>query len=230
MKFSNLVIRVTGMFLCVGFVLAAQAAPSTSTNAANKAAVVGATSQEFAFAGFVCDELVPPIFCEDTNELGLMSDTVKAPTNGDYAFHVSMECFVGSYDIDSSAPYGFGLDYRRAYVEVWVVVDGVVVNGDEDGKVIFCGQEVLQLYANEGRDDLNVELQRFGGTYAFNWFKLNLTQGTHLVEVKAKLAARVLDLDLIPDEGTVAVVGKRSLIIEPIKVKIDETIDQAVLP
>jgi len=215
MRVKNSLITALAVLLVSGASLALAA------GGANKTAVVGASTTVLEFVGgSVCGGP----FCEDSTVYTILDEMVKTPTNGDLAFYVTMECFVGSYDLDSGIPYGFGIDYRRAFVQVWVEVDGTPLYGN-NGKVIFCGDEVFQLYGYDGPfPEYSLGLRLFGGTHGFNWAALNVSKGWHDVAVKARLGAKVLDLDLFPDEGTVAVIGKRSLIIEPIHVDINETI------
>ena len=222
MSFNRFFPRAAVALLAMGIALTTQADP------ANKDAVAAATSIEIAFVGPSCTN---SFLCTDNEEHVLLSDHIHAKNNGDYMIGVTMECFTGSYDLDSNVPWGFGIDYRRAFVQVWIEIDGAPVY-DNAGKVIFCGDETFQLYVDPSAVvvdsvffNLDFQLNRFGGAHAFNWPVLNLPHGEHLIEVVGRLQARVLGLDDIPDEGTIAGIGKRSLFIQPIHVANGETLD-----
>lgn len=213
MKIKSFFLPLISACLMLGIMTTAQADP------ANKDAVAAATNMIIESVGFSCIEPGFPFLCtEESDDVVLLEDFIHAKNNGDYVMQVSMECFTGSYDVDSHEPYGFGIDYRRAFVQVWIEIDGVPVY-DNAGKVIMCGDETFQLYiadSFETEPDLDVQLNRFGGAHAFNWPVLNLPHGHHLVQVMGRLQARVLGIDDIPDEGTMAGIGKRSLFINNI--------------
>ncbi len=206
------------------------------TPAANKTAVVGSKAYVKEWNGW-CGASFPSL-CGDSNTLPLLQDVVKVPDKGDLAIYVSMECFVGHFDLDVDYyPFGIGIDGRRAWVEVWVKfyeADGITelkhANGDpiKEHKIRFCGEDVFQLYGNgwyNGFDlDLDISLGQFGGAHAFNWAVLNLPSGEVVVRLYGRLFARAINWDYIPDEFTWVVVGKRSMIIEPIHTTVDETL------
>ena len=151
----------------------------------------------------------------------LLSETVKTPNNGDLVAYFTTECFIGSYDIDSDFVWGFVLDGRRAAVKVWVEVDGE----RRSPRINICSHGIFQLDVPAVPNQVfAVELEKFGGAYAFNFPILGLSNGTHHIAIKAKLEANVLNLDGIPDEGIIAVIGARSLIVDPIKVRVGETL------
>ncbi|MGH9998962.1 MAG: hypothetical protein ACRD90_03760, partial [Nitrosopumilaceae archaeon] len=60
---------------------------------------------------------------------------------------------------------------------------------------------------------------RTKSTHGFNWVALNVGSGVHTVEVKAMLTSAV-----IGDGDASVMVGKRTLIVEPVKLANDVTI------
>ena len=144
------------------------------------------------------------------------------------------ECEVVTYTADLGQ--GEELEPARAKaIEMGIPEDQIFIDdvpvGDNRGRVNFCGHESFQLYYDpafqaEGPDfaTLEFEMARFGGAHAFNWPVLNLAHGEHEVDVRVRGIVQVLALDDIADEGAMAGFGKRSLIIEPVHLKVDETL------
>lgn len=140
-----------------------------------------------------------------------------------------------------------------ARVEVWVTVDGEVlpvssddtgpapsdISLDDDvppaagpGKVVFC-HRTQGLEADldfESEEEINFTSELFIRTYqgtrsanAFNWVDLNLGSGEHVIEVHAQ----ILDDEDTTTGGAAdqkAVVGKRTLVVQPVKLANDATI------
>ena len=156
-------------------------------------------------------------------DVTLLSETVKTSGNSSLLIQFTAECFIASFDLDSHIPYdGYLLDERLAAVKVWVEIDGKPL---PVGTVNFCSQGVFQFeLAQPASVVLASDLEAFGGAYGFNFPALNVSNGTHLVEVKARLIANIVGWDDIPDEGLAAIIGSRTLVVDPIKVRKSETL------
>jgi hypothetical protein len=156
-------------------------------------------------------------------DVTLLTETVKTGGSSSLLIQFTAECFIASYDFDSHIPFdGYVLDERLASVRVWIEIDGKPL---PVGAVNFCSRGVFQFeFAQPASLVLASDLEAFGGAYGFNFPALNLSNGTHLVEVKARLLANIVGWDDIPDEGLAAIIGSRTLIVDPIKVRKGETL------
>jgi hypothetical protein len=155
-------------------------------------------------------------------DVTLLSETVKTSGSSSLLIQFTAECFIASFDLDSHIPYdGYLLDERLAAVRVWVEIDGKPL---PVGAVNFCIQGVFQFeLAQPPNLVLASDLEAFGGAYGFNFPALNVSSGTHLVEVKARLIANIVGWDDVPNDGLAAIIGSRTLIVDPIKVRKSET-------
>jgi hypothetical protein len=118
-----------------------------------------------------------------------------------------------------------GNDESRAAgtIETWVEVDGKrvpVAEGDEDGEVTLCHRAYER--KNSMFDDEDATIETFLDTKAshgFNWLALNVGNGIKLIEVKARLTEEAT----VDNATAKAIIGNRTLIIEPTKAAHDET-------
>lgn len=135
-------------------------------------------------------------------------------------------------------------DFIMAQVQMWVEVDGkpVPVASGDDGRVLFCKTErsssTIQEALNLGTELRTVETQFMASKSAnsFNWLAPNVGNGTHTVEVKARVRqastgsfSKNTDSITHFQTGTTGgtqttpnapivsgVIGKRTLIVEPV--------------
>lgn len=145
----------------------------------------------------------------------LLTSTVKTSSPTDLLFQVTAECAIWT-DVTT---VGNDDQTAGAQVLVWIEVDGVPVGvvGGDDGKVVFCDrvhQSVTSLFDDEDATTRTYQAARSAN--AFNWMRLNLGNGEHLVEVKAELSASAT-----ANAAAKAAVGKRTLVIEPTKLAND---------
>ena len=135
-------------------------------------------------------------------------------------------------------------DFLMATVEMWVEIDGVAVpvaSGD-NGRVLFCKLErstsMIQSALNLSTELRTTESQ-FHATRtsnSFNWLAKNVGQGTHTVNVKALIkefsfGSSTHDTNSVTNflgtttggtatvpnaPGVQGVIGKRTLIVEPV--------------
>lgn len=89
--------------------------------------------------------------------------------------------------------------------------------GDESDKVTFCDQvhqrSVTDNESDKDGTDGSTDYLRTKSSAAFNWVRLNAGSGDHTLVVKADL---ILD-QATADSSAQAVVGNRTLVIEPTK-------------
>lgn len=152
----------------------------------------------------------------------LLSASLKTSKPTDLIHQVTLECTLQTDvktvgDADSTA---------FAQLKVWVEVDGipVAVAGTDtlaNAEVIFCDRE-FRLKTSDFQPIVTPTIEAFLKTrsaHGFNWIDLNLGSGTHTIDVKAVLTA------LVAGNGKAqALVGKRTLVVEPTKLANDVTI------
>ncbi len=158
-----------------------------------------------------------------SNVVTLLAERVKTSKPTDLILGVTAECSITT-DVTT-----VGTDDQTAVgdVKVWVEIDGrpvPVSQADTDaGRVVFCNR-TYQRETSLGSDDEEDSIRTFMETReanGFNWMALNVGSATHLIEVKAQLTtAETAKADAI------AVVGNRTLIVEPVKSANDETVTE----
>lgn len=151
----------------------------------------------------------------------LLSERVKTAKPTDLILGVTTECSI------TTELTTVGNDFSEAMgqVKIWVEIDGkpVPVAADdttEPGRVVFCKdlyQRQTTLFDDE--DATIRTLQDTRNANGFNWMAQNVGAATHLIEVKASLTTNASD-----NAQALAAVGKRTLIVEPVKAANDEEI------
>ena len=156
----------------------------------------------------------PLVAGSSSQDVTLLSWTLKTSSPTDLSISVHAECGLWT-DVQV---IGGGNSSSNASVKVWVEVDGTPVSVSEqsgdDGKIVFCNRE-LRLDAAVPFLDL---FQRSRSANAFQWMDLNVGAGFHTVEVKARLDSNVTGIGMAQ-----AGVGRRTLIVEPVKLANDAT-------
>ena len=179
------------------------------------------------------------VVAPDLNEV-LMSATMKTSKPTDLMFQVTLECTIltalKTSNEDNSAT-------ASGTVLVWIEVDDQVVSlqsvseppqnptppGNDSDKVTFCDREYQRTVTDDEDNtppdgiDIEDDYIRTKSSHAFNWVKMNLGSGIHKIEVVADLTTAV-DGDNARAE---AIVGNRSLIVEPTKMANDAVIEEA---
>lgn len=181
--------------------------PANATHEpANKVSAAGATT-----------EVVSP-----DEEVVLLSETVKTSKPTDLILGVTAECAI------TTEVTTVGNDNQQAEgtVKIWVEIDGVPVKvAEEDttepGKVVFCNR----LYQRETSlfEDEDATIRTFMETRAangFNWMALNVGSATHTIVVKARLTVT----EPTAKTSALAAIGKRTLIVEPVKASNHEAV------
>ena len=166
-------------------------------------------------------------------EKALMSATFKTSKPTDLLIGVSLECSILTNVVINGGP-DVPVETSRAEgaVRVWAELDGKIVpitdvssapqdpaasgNGDDSDKVTFCDR-VHERTVTDKEDpadgvDGSEDYQQTKAANAFNWVRLNAGSGMHTLVVKADLTASGTG-----SSTAEAVVGNRTLVIEPTK-------------
>lgn len=180
-------------------------------------------------AGIAASSLDIYQFSDSASIQKLLSTQVKTADKKDLAIDVSMECSIGTYNMDYlNSWYGYSSALTSNYGEVyvWVEIDGqpipVSTNAWDYG-VSFCGNELHHFRDqwSADTDSLEFRVNADFGTHSFQWFAVNLPAGTHTVEVKASLFANSYG-ESYPYYGnfyadSYVAVGKRTMLVSPIQ-------------
>ena len=192
--------------------------PSGSPQPADKVAAAGSDVQ-----------MLSADFADTDLGVSVLSTVLKTSSPTDLILQVSLECALWTEVISTATaahPAGYTPFARaEAHVTVWIEVDGQFVpvsSGDPDGKVVFCDrvheQEITDIDNSTGNFTLRQYLETRSAN-AFNWVTLNVDSGVHHVSVMA-------DIEASNTEGSFADggIGKRTLVIEPVKFPVGTTI------
>jgi len=200
---SHLPIAATGIAaLFLGAILAgAVLSPASATHQpADKMAVAGATI-EVTEPGEVTE---------------ILSGTMRASSPTDVIISLSLECSI----ITKVVTVGNDLSEAQAKIVAWVELDGVPVgvNTGDNGEVVFCDRTHRQQTSLFDDDDATIDTYlATRSSHAFNWIALNIGSGVHTFSVKTLLTETTSDDDAFAD----AVIGKRTLVVEPTKLAND---------
>lgn len=169
----------------------------------------------------------------------LLKATMKTSSPTDLILHVTMECSILTDTIIVGGPDATTeTTHTNGNVRVWVEVDGKIVPlssmstgattstptaGNDTDKVTFCNR-TFNRTVTDMEDPLDgidysrdyIETKDANG---FNWLKLNLGSGIHNIVVKADLTHEATD----PSKAS-AMVGNRTLIVQPAKMANDAVI------
>jgi hypothetical protein len=151
----------------------------------------------------------------------LLEDRIRTAKPTDLILGVTSECVITT----ELTTVGNDTSTASGQVRIWVEVDGVKVPVSQDdtadpGKVTFCDRfQQRETSAFEDEDATIRTLERQGTANAFNWLALDVGSGIHTITVKADLTTTATD-----NADAMAAVGKRTLVIEPVKSANDETI------
>jgi hypothetical protein len=151
----------------------------------------------------------------------LLAGRIKTSGPTDLIFRVTAECALWT----NVQTVGNAQSEAEATVKVWVTVDGNAVpvsSGDtvEPGKVVFCNRAYRLETVNFSDDNATIrQFLRTRTANAFNWMTLNVGSGVHDITVMASL-----ELNASGSAYAKAAVGKRTLIVEPVKLANDVTL------
>lgn len=222
-----------GLFAVAGAIVFNRGAtPATAAGgspSANKVVVAGSTLESLS-----ADLTEPHV------EEVVLSANLKTSST-DVLFYLTAECAL----FTKVATQGGAADTStaEAQVKMYIKVDGKAlgINGltsadPATGDVVFCDREHQQTtsFVDEDDDDnpndeyLEQHL-RTRTANAFNWVALDLTPGTHFIEVVAVLDASI-DNGNRAVADAVATVGRRSLVILPQRLANGSRVDATELP
>ena len=177
----------------------------------------------------------------------ILSAKIKSSKPSDLMIHVSAECAVEtSHTSDGKT----STNTAHGYARLWIDIDGKIVpiqaasappqdpgaqpSGGEDDKVTFCERKESYtrtdnnaLCVGEAINELNCERQEWyqntKSANAFNWVRLNVGSGDHVVSLKADVVDTASAT--APDTSTAkAFIGNRTMIVEPTKMANDTLI------
>ena len=195
-------------------------------------AVLAATTVVFAFTGpFASATHEPADKVSAAGSAGkvvgpgesvtLLSEKVKTAKPTDLILGVTAECVITT----ELTTVGNDTEQAEGQVRIWIEIDGktVPVSADDTadpGKVTFCDRlQRRETSMFDDRDATIKTLDRQGTANGFNWMALNVGSATHTIEVKADLTTSATD-----GASALAAVGKRTLIVEPVKSANDEEV------
>ena len=157
----------------------------------------------------------PLLAGSSSQEVELLRGSLKTSAPTDLSLSVHAECGLWT-DVQV---IGTGSSTAKAAVNVWVEVDGAPVpvsrQSGDDGKIVFCNRELALQIAGVPLIDL---FQKTRSANAFQWMDLDVGAGFHTIVVKARLDANVTGIGMAQ-----AAVGRRTLIVEPVKLANDAT-------
>jgi hypothetical protein len=151
----------------------------------------------------------------------LLHEQVKTSKPTDLNLGVTLECSITT-DVTT-----VGSETQEAFgqVRVWIEIDGrpVLVSQDDPdaGKVVFCNRTYRRT-TQLGSDDETDAVRTFMQTRAangFNWVLLNAGSAVHQINVYAEFTTAATS-----NSSALAVVGNRTLTVEPVKAERDEVV------
>ena len=240
-RFTSALAVSLGLFAIAGAILVDRGAtPATAAGgspAANKVVVAGSKLDllEASVLGSIVEKTI-------------LSANVKTSST-DVLFYLTAECAL----FTKVATQGGETDTATAQAQVkmyikidgkYLGIDGVLRNEDistadpihsREGDVVFCDREHQQTtsFVDDGDDNDNDEYLeqhlRTRTANAFNWVALDLTPGTHFVEVVAVLDASVTQGNKATADAT-ATVGRRTLVVLPQRLANGSRVEGTELP
>ncbi len=178
-------------------------------------------------------------FAANGETVQLLEETFRTSTTSDLLLQVAAECAITTeittVGNDTEAARGqlkFHMTIETAGGEprpVGVTQESTSTTTSQDndgGEVVFCDRK----YERQTSlfDDEDATIRTFMDTRnanAFNWVELNAGKGIHTI----RLYATYTEEETSADASALAAVGRRTLIVEPVKMKNDEHIMDVVV-
>jgi hypothetical protein len=169
----------------------------------------------------------------------ILQATLKTSSPTDLILGVAMECSIFTRLVTGPSDQG-GTDTATAsgHVRAWVEIDGKIVPinsvssstigatptaGNDSDKVTFCNRTYSRTVTDAENpldgQDIEDDFIDTKSANSFNWLRLNMGSGAHTIVVKATLTESAQG-----DATAEAVIGNRSLIVEPEKLANDASI------
>jgi hypothetical protein len=172
------------------------------------------------------------------DQVPILTATLKTSKPTDLILSVAMECSIFTRLVTGPSDQG-GADTATAsgVIRAWVEIDGKIVPinsvsnppqpppaaGDDTDKVTFCNRTYSRTVTDAENpldgQDIEDDFIDTKNANSFNWLRLNMGAGAHTIVVKATLTEATNG-----DATAEAVIGNRSLIVEPEKLANDATI------
>jgi hypothetical protein len=164
----------------------------------------------------------------------ILSATLRTSKPEDLILQVTLECSITTALVTSNSDPSSS---SEGDIRVWVEIDGVRVPinsisnppqpppaaGDPSDEVTFCNRTYSRTVMDQENppdgQDREQDFIETKTSNAFNWLRLNMQSGIHTIVVKATLTTTVTG-----DASAEALIGNRSLIVEPAKLANDATI------
>lgn len=184
-----------------------------ATSLSEKALATHEPADHVAAAGATVVEVGP------TEDVVLMREQIRTASPTDLVLEVSAECGVFFRWQESS---GVDVDRLRGAVRIWIEIDGVPVpvsSDDTDGRVRFCERFFdRRAVAQTGSEVVSSDQVTAS---SFTWVRLATGTGLHDVVVKAEIREQPAGVGAIVS----GVVAKRTLVVRPVKMPVDQTVD-----
>ncbi len=166
----------------------------------------------------------------------IMQEQMRVSSPSDLLLQVELECSL----VTDVTTEGDDDQHAEAQFQVWVEIDGtpVTVSGDDtNGKVVFCNRRYQRIVSglndvpdtDDSDDDLTIEtFLSTRSTHGFNWIAIDAGRDT----VYDTNNDNILNIEVWADYtesetargNAEAVIGKRTLIIEPTKLSVHEIV------
>jgi hypothetical protein len=179
-------------------------APATATHMpADKVVAKGSTTQVIA----------------PGEEVPILSGSFRSSSPSDLLLSVTLECSI----VTQVTTVGNDNAEATGRIVVWVELDGepIPVGEADDGRVVFCDRAHRQT-TSLFDDDEDATIETYLATRtanAFNWATLDVGNGIHVIVVKESLTTETVN-----DAQAEAVIGKRTLLVDPTKMANDATL------
>jgi len=155
----------------------------------------------------------------------LLSENIKTSSWTDLIIGVTLECSI----ITELTNVGNSTEEAEGQVRVWIEIDGNVVPVAENdmtdpGKVVFCNRlHRMTITDLDDEDAMFNTYLRTRSANAFNWMAMNVEKEPkiHTVAVLAELTTSATD-----GAAAQAIVGNRTMIIEPVKSAKQEAVSE----
>jgi hypothetical protein len=198
------------------------------------AAVAGtlAVTGAFAGTGSPADKVVAAgdktVVMAPQTGATLLTATMSTSKPTDLQLTVSAECSI----LTTVTNTGTSMSTASGQVRVWVEVDGQIVpvqsisnppqntppGGNDTDKAVFCERtHTVDFITNDESTQLT-QYQATKNADAFTWLRQNVGAGSHTITVKADLASSATS------GAAQAIVGNRTLVIDPAKMANDAII------
>lgn len=224
---SAVALALLGFIAVANFYSAGPTAVATHVPAANKAAAAGSALQTLT-----ATPLTPVV-------QAVVLHTFIKTSSTDLVLQVTAECALFTKLATQGGPEDTA--QANAQVKIYLEIDDIRIPvsrndtaRDDVGEVVFCDREHRQTtsFVNDDGDDSDKDDNdeyleqhlRTRTANAFNWIALNISPGTHKIEVIAELNASVEQGNRVGTDAT-ATIGKRTLLVTPEKFPKGATID-----